>query len=74
VHDIEATIVTLTMGNDTHTTLIATTSDHSNDTSIELNEVCDLARCQVDLDCIVNLDLWVWVADPIYLLSVSHCP
>ena len=64
VHNGEATIVTLTMGDDTNTTLIATTSDHGDDTGVELNEVGDLARGQVDLDSVIDLDLWVWVADP----------
>jgi hypothetical protein len=64
VYNVEATIVTLTMRNDTHTTLVTTTSHHSDDSGIELNKVGDLARSEVDLDCVVDLDLWVWVTDP----------
>lgn len=63
VHNVEATVVALTMRDDTHTTLVTTTSHHSDDTGIELNEVGDLASRQVDLDRVVDLDLWVWVAD-----------
>lgn len=32
-------------------------------TSIELDEVGDLARVQVNADGVVDLDEWVWVAD-----------
>jgi hypothetical protein len=63
VHNVEATIVTFTMRDDTHTTLIATASHHSDDTSVELDEVGDLARSEVDLDCVIDLDLRVRVAD-----------
>jgi len=63
VHDVEATVVTLTMRDDTHTTLITTTGHHGDDTGVELNEVGDLASREVNLDRVVDLDLWVWVAN-----------
>jgi hypothetical protein len=65
VYDVEATIVAFTVRNNTNTTLITTTSDHSDDTGIELNEVGDFARRKLDLDCVIDLDLWVWVTDTI---------
>jgi len=51
------------MGNDTNTTHVATTSNHCNSTSIELDEVGDLASVPVNLDSVIDLDGWVWVAD-----------
>jgi len=73
VHDVEATVVTLTMRDDTHTTLITTTGHHGDDTGVELNEVGDLASREVNLDRVVDLDLWVWVANPVNsLVRLSH--
>jgi hypothetical protein len=63
VHNVEASVVTLSVGNDTNTTHVATTSNHGNDTSIELDEVGDLASCEVNLDCVVDLDGWIRVTD-----------
>lgn len=63
VHNVEATVVALTARDDTHTTLVTTTRHHGDDTGIELDEVGDLARGQVDLDRVVDLDLRVRVAD-----------
>jgi len=64
VHNVEASVMALTVGNDTDTTHVTTTSDHDNDTSVELDEVADLASCEVDLDSVVDLDGRVGVADP----------
>ena len=41
-----------------------TASDHGDNTSIELDEVGDLASGEVNLDCVVDLDSWVRVTDP----------
>ena len=41
------------------------TSDHDNDTSVKLDEVSDLASGKIDLDCVVDLDGRVGVADSI---------
>jgi len=56
VDNVETTIVSLAVSYDANTTHIATTSDHSDHTSIESNEVGDLPRGEVDLNGIVNLD------------------
>lgn len=70
VDDVEATIVTLTVGDDTDTTHVATTSDHGNGTSVELDEVGDLASGEINLDSVVDLDQRVRVADArIYRVS-----
>ena len=63
VDNVEASIMALTVRNDTDTTHVTTTGDHDNDTSVELDEVGDLAGGKVDLDGVVDLDGWVRVAD-----------
>jgi hypothetical protein len=65
VDNVEASVVTLTVGDDTNTTHVTTTSDHGDHTSVELDEVLDLAGGEVDLDGVVDLDGWVWVADTV---------
>jgi hypothetical protein len=63
VDNVEATIVTLTVGDDTDTTHVTTTGDHGDGTSVELDKVGDLAGGKVDLDSVVDLDQRVGVAD-----------
>jgi hypothetical protein len=63
VDDVEASIVALTVSDDTNTTHVTTTSNHGNDTSIELDEIGDLSSAQVNLDSVIDLDGWVWVTD-----------
>lgn len=65
VDNVEATIVTLTVGDDTNTTHVATTGDHRNGTSVELDEVGDLAGGKINLDSIVDLDQGVRVSNAI---------
>jgi hypothetical protein len=75
VDNVEASVVTLTVSNDTNTAHVATTSDHDEDAGVELDEVRDLASGQVDLDCVVDLDGGVGVADPTqYLASCITSP
>jgi len=63
VDDVETTIVTLTVSDDTNTTHVAPTSDHGNGTGIEPDKVNDLASLDVNLDGVVDLDSGVGVAD-----------
>jgi len=63
VHNVEASVVTLSVGNDTNTSHVTTTSDHGNDTSIKLDKFGDLAGSEVDLDGVVDLDGWIRVTD-----------
>jgi hypothetical protein len=65
VDDVETSVMALAVGDDTNTAHIATTGDHGDDTSVELDEVGDLAGSEVNLDGVVDLDGWVWVADTI---------
>jgi hypothetical protein len=70
VDDVETTIVALSVSDDTNTAHVTTTSHHSNGASVELDEVRDLAGCKVNLDGVVDLDGWVWVADPVLFISI----
>lgn len=63
--NVETTIVALTVGDDTNTTHVTTTSDHGDNTSVELDEVGDLAGSKVNLDSVVDLDQGVGVTDAI---------
>jgi hypothetical protein len=72
VDDVKASVVALTMSDDTNTAHVATTGDHRNDTSVELNEVGDLASGEINLDRVVDLDEWVWISDTKHILY-QHC-
>ena len=61
--NVEATNVLLTVYNDTSTTHVTTTSDHDDVAGIELDKVNDLARLNVELDGVVDLDQGVGVTD-----------
>jgi len=63
VDDVETSVVTLAVGDNTNTTHVTTTSSHGDDTSVELDEVGDLTGSQINLDSVVDLDGWVWVTD-----------
>jgi hypothetical protein len=70
VHDIEASIMTFPMRDNTHTTHVTPTGDHGNGSGVKLDEVGDLAGGQVDLDSVIDFDDWIWVSNPI-LISLS---
>lgn len=63
VDNVEASVVALAVGDDTNTAHVTTTSGHGDDTSVELDEVGDLAGGEVDLHGVVDLNGWVRVAD-----------
>lgn len=65
VDNVETSVVTLTVSDDTDTTHVATTSGHGNDTSVEADEVGDLASGEVNLDGVVDADGGVRVADAV---------
>jgi hypothetical protein len=69
VDNVEASVVALTVSDDTNTTHVTTTSDHDDHTSVELDEVGDLAGGEVDLDGVVDLDGWVRVTDATRMLA-----
>lgn len=72
VDDVETTIVALTVGNDTDTTHVTTTGGHGDNTSVELDEVGDLASGNVDLHGVVDLDGGVGVTDAIKKPLLAH--
>lgn len=61
--NIEATGVLLTMNDDTSPAHVTSTGDHNDITSIELDEVRDLALFDIKLDGVVDLNGGVGVAD-----------
>ena len=63
VDNVETTVVTLTVGDDTNTAHVTTASDHGDGTGVELDEVADLAGLEVNLDGVVGLDQGVGEAD-----------
>lgn len=63
VNDIEGTGVFFNVNNGSNTTSIASTSDHAQVSSLELDEVHNLTSLQVNLDSVVNLDGRVVVTD-----------
>lgn len=65
VDNVEASVVALTVGDDTNTAHVTTTSDHGDGASVELDEVGDLAGGKVDLDGVVDLDQGVRVTDAV---------
>ena len=70
VDDIEASIMTFTMRNNTYTTHVTPTCDHGNGSSVELDEIGNLAGSQIDLDGVIDFDDRIWVSNPI-LISLS---
>lgn len=56
MHNVEASIMTLAVSDHANTAHITTTSNHSNNAGIEANEVRDLARSNINLDRVVDLD------------------
>ena len=67
VHDIEASIVSFSMGNHPHSTHVTTTGDHCNDSSVKVDEVANLSRGEIDLDSIIHFDGWIRVSNPRYI-------
>ena len=66
VHDVETTVVSFTMRDDSDAAHVASTRDHGNGAGIELDEFENLAGSEIDLDCVVDLDERVRVADSVY--------
>ena len=71
MNNVETSIVTLSVGDDTNTTHVATTSNHGYDTSVELDVFGDLAGSKVDLDSVINLNGWIRITDTMCVVSIS---
>lgn len=65
VDDRETTLVDLTVGDNTDTTHVTTTDGHGDNTSVEADEVDNLAGGDINLDGVVDLDGRVGVADAV---------
>ena len=71
VDDVEASVVAFTVGDDTNTAHVAAAGNHGDGAGVELDVVGDLARSQVNLDGVVDLDQRIGVADPAMSGSAS---
>ena len=69
MYDIESTNVLFTVNDNTCSSHVTATSDHDNVASVELDKVNDLARFNIELDSVVNLDRWVGVANRAAIVS-----
>src|SRR5690349_17263095 len=63
VDDVEASNVTLAVGDDTDTASVTTTGDHGDVTDLELDELGELGGLQVELDGVVDLDQGIGVTE-----------
>lgn len=63
LYNIETSIMAFSVGNYTNTAHVAATSDHGYAARIETDVFGDFAGLKVDLDCVINLDWWVWVTN-----------
>ncbi len=72
VNNVEASIMTLTVSDDTNTAHITSTSNHSNHTSIELDKVGNLAGGKIDLHSVVDFDGRVRVTDTTWVKFCKH--
>lgn len=71
MNNVETTVVTLSVCDDTDTAHVTTTSGHRNYAGVELDKVGDLARCQVNLHRVVDLDGGIAVANAKKFLSAQ---
>lgn len=63
VNNVESTNVLLPVYNDTSTAHVTSTSDHDNVSRIKLDKVNNLARLELELDGVVDLDGRIGVTD-----------
>jgi len=69
VNNIETTIVSLAVGDNTNTTHVATTGNHGDSTSVEPDEVGDLSSLKINLDGVVDTNVGVRVTDSAGIVS-----
>ena len=72
VDDVEASVVALAVRDDANTAHVAAARHHGDGARVELDRVGDLARGEVNLDRVVDLDGRVRVADPANI-SIAQC-
>ena len=63
VDNVKGAVVTLTVGDVTHTSQVTTSDDHDQVASVKRHNFRHLASGNIDLDCVVGLDQWVRVTD-----------
>jgi len=63
MYDIETADMSFTVHNDARTAHVTTTSDHGDVTGFKMNEIGEFVLLDVELDCIVDFDGRIGVAD-----------
>ena len=63
VHDVERSRMTLPMHDGSDTTGVTTAGDHAKVAGVELDDVHDLVRLEVQADRVVHLDHGIRIAD-----------
>lgn len=63
VDDIEASWVTLSVGDDTYTTQIVATCNHAEVTCFKFDELQNFSASDIQANCVVDFDQWVRISD-----------
>jgi len=71
VNGHKASLMLLSILDDSNTTSVPSSSHHNNVAHIKLDEVDNFVRLQVKLDCVVSLDEWVRVANGASIIGVQ---
>lgn len=72
MHDVEGSRVTFALSDDTNTTDVTTSSDHGEVSSVELDEVGDLAGVDIKNDSVVDLDMGIGVTESAAIVGVDE--
>lgn len=71
VDGLKGSLMLLPVLDHTNTPSVAPTSHHDDVADVKLDEVNNLVGLQVELDGVVGLDEWVWVADGAAIIGVQ---
>jgi hypothetical protein len=71
VDGLKASLMLLTFFYDSNPTCVAPTSHHYDIANIKFDEVNNLVGLQVQLDCVIGLDKWIWITDCAPIISVQ---
>lgn len=63
VNNIERSLVSLSVRNDTDSALVTTSGDGTHLTDLESEGICDLSRGDIEFNRVIDLDFRVWVTD-----------
>jgi hypothetical protein len=69
VNNVKTPDVLFSVNDDTSTTHIAASGNHDNIARVEFDKVSDLVLLKVELDCVVDMDQWIRIADSATIMS-----